>query len=90
VKFRLEISRSVAKFLDKLPPEYIPKLDIVFSRLADNPFDVENLDIKKLRGFEHDYRLRWGKYRFLFTILKNEWIVLIYKADTRGDIYKKR
>ena len=89
MKFRLEISRQVAKFLDKLPSDYIPKLDKIFSRLAGNPYDTGNLDIKKLRGFDRDYRLRLGKYRFLYTIFKIEGVVLIYKADTRGDIYKK-
>ena len=34
------------------------------------------------------YRLRIGKYRFLYEVLESEILIYAYKADSRGDIYK--
>ncbi len=34
------------------------------------------------------FRLRVGKYRFLYTVIDDEILIYVYKADSRGDIYK--
>lgn len=58
-----------------------------FFLLRQNPYRSD-LDIKKLINTKNDYRLRIGKYRFLYTIFENRMLISMYKADTRGDIYK--
>ena len=45
------------------------------------------LNIKKLKGSE-EYRLRIGKYRFIYQIKENVLVIIMEKADSRGDIYK--
>jgi mRNA interferase RelE/StbE len=87
MSYRIKISTQVAKFLKNLPSGYISKLEEKFSLIAQNPYH-KGLDIKKLRGYDNDYRFRWGKYRILYTIIPDEEIILIYKADVRGDVYK--
>ncbi|MFA5916767.1 MAG: hypothetical protein WC850_00850 [Candidatus Gracilibacteria bacterium] len=48
-----------------------------------------NLDIKPLKGKNNHYRLRIGKYRFLYEIIENKILIYFYNADSRGDVYKK-
>jgi mRNA interferase RelE/StbE len=87
VSFKILLSKKVVKFLDRKPVDFVSNLDETLLCLSENPYQ-NSLDVKKLKGLDSDYRLRFGKYRFLFTIFKEDGIILIYKADTRGDIYK--
>ena len=58
-----------------------------FRQIAQNPFE-NNLDIAKLKGEENKYRLRLGKYRFLYEIIEKQILIYAYKASSRSDIYK--
>jgi len=44
-------------------------------------------DIKRLKGVG-GYRVRVGSYRMLFDIKDD--VILVYKIDSRGNIYKGR
>lgn len=87
MSLKIKLSKAVVKFLDSKPPEFIRKLDEILTHISESPH-TDRFDIKKLKGMDSNYRLRVGKYRFLFTVLKEDNIILIYKADTRGDVYK--
>lgn len=87
MSFKILLSKRVVKFLDRKPADFVSNLDDILLCLSENPYN-NSLDVKKLRGLDSDYRLRFGKYRFLYTIFKDDRIILIYKADTRGDVYK--
>jgi len=52
-------------------------------KLLSDPF---SLDTIKIKGEEHTYRTRIGKYRILFVIEDKK--VFIVDFDTRGKIYK--
>ena len=58
-----------------------------FEIIAQNPYQ-NALDIVKLKGEENKYRLRLGKYRFLYEIIEEQILVYAYKANSRGDVYK--
>lgn len=48
-----------------------------------------NIDIKRLRTPVELYRMRIGKYRVIYSIEKDELILIsVEGADTRGEIYK--
>lgn len=51
-------------------------------------YNLPNGDIKKLVGCKNEYRLRIGNYRIIYEINNNELVILITKADNRGQIYK--
>lgn len=55
--------------------------------LRQDPLDP-SLDVKKLQNEENKYRLRIGKYRFLFEIVESQILIDIYDADSRWAIYK--
>ena len=85
--YEIEIKKQVAKFINKRLPNERIKIAQSFLLLRENPYGGD-LDIKKLTNTKNDYRLRIGKYRFLYTIFENRLLISMYKADTRGDIYK--
>jgi len=87
VKFRISLSNQAEKFLDKMDDRFVERVNTRFIKLSENPFRHLELDIKKMRGSANDYRLRIGKYRFVYTVFKEEKLIYIYKADKRGDIY---
>jgi len=85
--YEIEIKKQVAKFINKRTPNERIKIAQSFLLLRQNPYRSD-LDIKKLTNTKNDFRLRIGKYRFLYTIFENRLLISMYKADTRGDIYK--
>ncbi|EDP6926939.1 type II toxin-antitoxin system RelE family toxin [Campylobacter upsaliensis] len=89
--YKVKTSKQFDKFLAK-HQDIQAKVFESFEAIAQNPYKT-NLDIKKLQGKKfqcrtNHYRLRIGKYRFLYEVLENEILIYAYKADSRGDIYK--
>ncbi|PID83744.1 hypothetical protein CSB09_04545 [Candidatus Gracilibacteria bacterium] len=83
--YTTKISKKVDKFLEKhriIARKFVRNLD----EIEKNPFH-NNLDIKKLTGKPNHYRMRIGKYRFLYEIIEDEILIYFYEADSRGGIY---
>ena len=86
MSYRLEYHKNFTKFLDK-HKDIRAKVLQSFELIAQNPYE-NNLDISKLQGEMNKYRLRLGKYRFLYEIIETQILIYAYKADSRGDVYK--
>lgn len=86
--FEIRFSKVAGKYLKKLDRITKERIKKSLLELAENPYEVKNLDIKKLAGYEDSYRLRVGKYRALYKIINNEVVVFVFDLDSRGDIYK--
>ena len=56
-------------------------------RLKDAIEKIPFGDIKKLTGFENEYRLRVGDLRVLFTVENN--IITVNEIRPRGQVYKR-
>lgn len=84
--YQIKISKEFDKFLDK-HRDLVPKVVRSLRIIAQNPYQ-NTLDIVKLKGEENKYRLRLGKYRFLYEIIEEQILVYAYKANSRGDVYK--
>ncbi len=85
--FRFKTHKRVDKFLAK-HPIIAKKLMLLLKKIVINPFE-NNCDIKNLKGQKNHYRLRIGKYRFLYEIKNDIILIYIYGADSRGEIYKQ-
>lgn len=86
--YRVLVHKKVEKFLDSKNDKFVLSFWDKIKILKKNPFDRStNLDVVPLEGKKNHYRLRMGKYRFLYVIKKSEIIIYFYKVDTRGDIY---
>ncbi|MGX3097648.1 type II toxin-antitoxin system RelE family toxin [Helicobacter sp. 23-1046] len=86
MSYKVEMNKEVRKFLHS-HPEVSAKIISALEQIAQNPFE-NNLDIKRLQGESHKYRLRIGKYRLLYEIIQSQILIYAYKAQSRGDIYK--
>lgn len=86
MSYAIKYAKQVEKFLDK-HKDLQPKVLTALEQIAQNPFD-NALDIKKLQGEGHKYRLRIGKYRLLYEIIDEQILIYAYKAQSRGDVYK--
>jgi mRNA interferase RelE/StbE len=84
--FRLKFSKQVKKFIEKQDKKTKQRFKEVFEKLTKNPYG-DGIDTKKMSG-SNSFRLRIGKYRFLYFIDKDELVIIIEKGDSRGDIYK--
>jgi mRNA interferase RelE/StbE len=86
--FEIRFSKGVGKYLQKLDRTTIERIKKSLLELAENPYEVKSLEVKRLAGYEDSYRLRVGKYRALYKIIDNEVVVFVFDLDSRGDIYK--
>jgi mRNA interferase RelE/StbE len=88
MSYRIELHKRVERFLRKQDRTFLKRVDFVFTKLSENPLNFRELDIKQLEGGSNDYRIRVGKYRFIYTIIEDKLIVYIYDGGSRGDVYK--
>ena len=68
--------------------KYIESCDKLTKNLLK--VSIENLplgDVKKLKGFEDEYRLRVGDLRVLFSVQNG--IIFINDIQSRGQVYKR-
>jgi len=85
MKYTIKTHKSVDKFLSSHPElarQFIQK----FSLIAEDP-STHFLDVKALSGKPNNYRLRIGKYRFLYEIKASEILIWIWRADSRWSVY---
>jgi mRNA interferase RelE/StbE len=85
--YDIKFQKQVSKFINSRTPKERIRIAEALSELQNDPFR-NSLDIKKLKDSDNKYRLRFGKYRFLYTIIEDKILIYFYKADTRGDVYK--
>lgn len=85
--YNYRLSKTVIKFLEKRDQAFLLRFDKKFDEIIENPIK-SSADVQAYIGHPWHYRLRIGKYRFLYAILEEEIVVYFYDADSRGGIYK--
>ncbi|MGM0620849.1 MAG: type II toxin-antitoxin system RelE family toxin [Bacteroidota bacterium] len=88
--YQLKIHKKVLKFLKTRKSSERQTIKSKIELLRENPYNHPQLDIKKLKGVNDTYRLRFGKLRIIYQVLENELLVLLINAGSRGDIYHKK
>jgi len=80
--------KTFLKDLEHLPSISRKKIEkLVFDEIPAYNNIVENLDIKKMKGYKRYYRIRAGRYRIGCLIEENNKITF-YRVKSREDIYK--
>ena len=77
---QIEYSKEAVKHIKSLDKSTRYRIKKAIEKLPDG-------DIKKLKGFDSDYRLRVGNYRILYHKMDN--IIIIKDVLPRGQAYKK-
>lgn len=85
--YRIEFSRKAAKFYQKTDTTTAKRLNLAFSKLAQDPFTHYN--IKRLTGeLKGSLRFRVGDIRIVYSVDKKNNIIYIEIIRPRGDVYK--
>ena len=83
-KYKIQIKKSVEKDLLSYAKFIRNRLLKAIYKLKKNPY----LQSKKLSATENLYRVRMGKYRIVYEIIKKNSVIMIYKIGHRKNIYK--
>lgn len=73
-------SKEAVKNIEKMDKPMKLRLKVAIGRLPSG-------DVKKLKGYQNDYRLRVGNLRVLFSV-KNDTII-VKDVLPRGQVYKR-
>lgn len=79
------IPKPVQKQLKQLPSNFYSKIILKISELQDNPSPN---NVKKLKGFINEYRIRIGNYRIRYEINDLEKKVIILSCCHRRNAYR--
>lgn len=79
--YKIKIRPKALKFIEK--QDKYQRL-----RIYKAIYNLPKGDIKKMVGCKNEYRLRIGNYRIIYEQIQNDFIILITKAENRGQIYK--
>ncbi|TET09932.1 addiction module toxin RelE [Candidatus Aerophobetes bacterium] len=88
MKWRIEYSKEAKKFIDgqDIWSEVRSSIRKFLEKIKGKNI---NIDLKKLVGdWEGYYRIRIGKVRVIFDIVKENRMIFVEKVDYRGKVYK--
>ncbi len=85
MSYRIEVKRSAAKSLQKIPKADQKRIAYKIDTLAQNQ---PNPDTTKMKGNNPFHKIRVGDYRIIYEIQEEVLIILIVKIGHRKDVYK--
>jgi mRNA interferase RelE/StbE len=85
MSYTLIISKSVQKQLKLLPTDVGDRVAEKIQQLADDPRPP---GVVKLKGADHEYRIRAGDYRVRYEIDDNNQIIRLVQCKHRREIYR--
>ncbi|WP_027371063.1 type II toxin-antitoxin system RelE family toxin [Desulfovermiculus halophilus] len=85
MNYRIEVKRSAAKALKKIPKADQKRIADKIDSLAE---DLPNPDTTKMKGNNPFHRIRVGDYRIIYEIQEEILLILVVKIGHRKDIYR--
>jgi mRNA interferase RelE/StbE len=85
LKYRIEVKRSAAKALKKIPKPDRKRIAEKIDSLAEN---LPNPETTKMKGDNPFHRIRVDDYRIVYEIQNEDLVILIVKVGHRKDIYR--
>ncbi|MFA4853228.1 MAG: type II toxin-antitoxin system RelE/ParE family toxin [Bacteroidales bacterium] len=83
-RYKVVITKTASKQLDKLPNNISDMLLDAISSLSHNPRPIGHIKLKNREG----YRVRKGDYRIIYDIFDNILVVDIIAVGHRKNIYE--
>lgn len=85
--YDIDYHKKVIKFLAKQDINFRRKILNIFDEIAMSPHN-NDYDIKPYKSkIPNQYRLRVGKYRFIYQIKNDILFIFVNDAGSRGGIY---
>ena len=86
--YEIKFHKQVVKLIESRTKQEKRLIFEKFEALKHNPYPPHpSVDLKKMQGTT-TFRLRVGKYRFIYEVFEDKLLVYIEKGGSRGDIYK--
>ncbi len=82
-RYRIRISRTAGRQLEKLPPDARARVVRAVQGLAIDPFPS---GCRKLTGYDDVFRVRAGPFRILYSVNGGTLIVVVLKVGHRRDV----
>ncbi|HEY9848742.1 MAG TPA: type II toxin-antitoxin system RelE/ParE family toxin [Leptolyngbyaceae cyanobacterium] len=86
MSYAVLIPKPVQKQLDNLPEDVRSRIVEKVVSLGEEPRPP---GVKKLKGFENEYRVRVGDYRVRYEVNDETSTVIVLHCKHRRDIYRK-
>jgi mRNA interferase RelE/StbE len=83
-KYKIEIKKTAAKEIKKLPAKDINRVIKLIDELAVNPRPEGCLKLSN----NEKYRIRFGVYRLLYEIYDDQLSIIVVKVAHRKDVYR--
>jgi mRNA interferase RelE/StbE len=84
--YDVALTSSAERELKKLSGQLVARIMPRLENLADNP---RPSGCKKLRGGDHEWRIRVGDYRLVYTIDDAELRVEVTRIRHRSEVYER-
>jgi len=84
-RYRVEISRTAERQLQKLPQDTQKRVLKAIVALADEPLPKGS---RKLTGYDDVFRIRIGRYRVLYSLSGRRLVIIVLKVGDRKDVYR--
>lgn len=84
--YRVELTKSAEKELNRLPGSLISRL---VSRLEGLAFNPRPAGCKKLKGGDCEWRIRVGNYRVVYTIDDAKMLLEVTRICHRSEVYER-
>ncbi|MGQ4834391.1 MAG: type II toxin-antitoxin system RelE family toxin [Candidatus Asgardarchaeia archaeon] len=88
MSWKVLINKRIIKTISSFSKSNKRKIITFLEKLVYDPIPSKDYDIKKLKGFENVYRVRFGNYRLIYAIYKREKIIKVIKITLRKKAYK--
>ena len=85
--YEVLIHKKLAKSTKNLTKNHLEKFAKLIDVLSKNPYPWKEFDLKKIEGTEDTYRIRFGKYRIIYYIDKEQKTIHILKFEFRKKVY---
>ena len=87
MNYKIFFKKSASKELKELSGEVREKILESLETLRVNPFS-DLIKFKKIKAKENLYRIRVGDYRVVYSIERNDLIIIVIKIGHRKDVYR--
>ena len=84
--YKVIFKASVEKDLRALPRSMVARVFKHIEALKDEPFPRQSI---KLAGAEQLYRIRIGDYRAIYSVDKDNELVIVHYVRHRRDVYRQ-
>jgi mRNA interferase RelE/StbE len=85
MSYEVIIPKPVQKQLSKLPEDIRKLISEKILLLTEDPRPT---GVKKLKGFDNEYRIRIGDYRVRYEVDDKALMVLVLHCKNRKDVYR--